>query len=64
MTYGEGTASGNALSSHPYQPQFFLGGVLTECQTNYSSGSWVSATMAQDGPALSSDPRGLPQVQS
>lgn len=38
MTCDEGVAIATALASHPYQPQFFLGGVLIECQTNYSAG--------------------------
>jgi hypothetical protein len=51
MTCDEGAAIADALGSHPYQPQFFLGNVLIECQTNYSSGNWV---VCHDGPGWAS----------
>jgi hypothetical protein len=52
MTCDEGVAIANALGSHPYQPQFILGGkVLIECETNYSSGRWV---VCHDGPGWAS----------
>lgn len=52
MTCEEGVAIENALGSHPYQTQFFIGGrVLIECETNYSSGNWV---VCHDGPGWAS----------
>jgi hypothetical protein len=52
MTCEEGQVIENALSSHPYQTQFFVGGrVLIECETNYSSGRWV---VCHDGPGWAS----------
>jgi hypothetical protein len=51
MTCEEGSATANALGSHPYHAQFLLQGTMIECQTNYSSGNWVAC---YDGPGWAS----------
>ncbi len=52
MTCEEGQVIENALSSHPYQTQFFVGGrVLIDFETDYSSGRWV---VCHDGPGWAS----------
>jgi hypothetical protein len=52
MSCEEGVAIENALGSHPYQTQFFIGGrVMIECETNYATGRWV---VCHDGPGWAS----------